>query len=241
MTTSINTESAATSAINMAPLSYDDKNAISAVAEAIREELGLRPGQELTSFGDAMAAYGHELLRVPTGIINGYKTKADGTPKLLSGFRTFVVEIKHGLRGLKGIVDYRTGNEIENQAFVQVFIKAADWNLADDLISQGMVFDLVIRPVVTNNVVRFELVDTSSKLGKSLMQIGGYSNVASIPVVLPVEAKANDQTTEGAQTAARMTAREENGTEVYNLTSTNPVVRKIQEVRTAMRGGFFGA
>lgn len=216
-TQQINTTNAATSTVAR-PLSYKDKSAVSFWAEYIRSENGVDAGEKFEHFGMAMTEYGVYLQRIPSGIIsNGYITKADGTPQLFSGAYSFYIEIDAGMGGLKGIIDYRTGLPIQNQAFVQVFVPSKDKDYADSLIQQGMVNHVLVRPNVNSSVVRFELVNPNSNLCQQFMQRDGVSSVKEIPVVLPVEGKASDISAEDARNAKRMMTRESNGTQVYNL------------------------
>ena len=97
------------------PTSYGDHDVVSYWAQHLRDENGAEAGDRLDHFGAAMSTYGVYLQRIPLGIIgNGYIAKADGTPQLFSGAYSMYVEIDAGMRGLAGIIDYRTGLPISN-------------------------------------------------------------------------------------------------------------------------------
>ena len=199
------------------PTSYNDHDAVSYWAQHVRDENGAEAGDRLDHFGAAMATYGVYLQRIPLGIIsNGYITKADGTPQLFSGALSMYVEIDAGMRGLAGILDYRTGLPIGNQSFIQVFIPLKDKEYADSLIELGFIKNLILRPNVNSSVVRFELVNPNSKLGEQFMERDGVNSLKEIAVVLPVEGKASDISYEDAAKVKRVMTRQVNGTDAYS-------------------------
>lgn len=233
MTTQIspNTTSVATEQSIARPTEYSQKDVISYWAEYIRAELGYGPGQKMEKvFGEAMAEYGVYLQRVPEGIISsGYNLKEDGTPNIMSGSLHFYLEIHAGIRGLVGITDYTTGMPIKNQAFIQVFVNQSDKAYADELIAAQFVSDIILRPELNKDVVRFELVVPGSNLCQKLMSMDKVKDLTQIPVVLPVEGKASDQNRSQAASAKRVATRQVNGTTIYNQTSSDATVRQLEE------------
>lgn len=206
-TTPISTVNVATQAEPLSINSYD-VDAMNALIRALRQKNGIIEGQLWDHFGQFHRELGACLVNLPEAITtSGFIADEAGNPVVQSGSLSFYLQLMPGSEPY-GLLDWRTGQEIEDFGFVQVFVPQADKHLAEALFSQQVLTNVLLMPARNSSVVRYQLIDPNGAVAANLKQRG-------ISIIYPVQGKKSDLSYELASAVKRGMTRQANGTGAY--------------------------